>query len=529
MKLFVKGDIDGFFALGLDNILMLILMSSFCLGFPLFFPPDLFFTQILPATAVGVLFGNVLYGRMALQLAELEGRDDVCALPYGVNLLTVFVYVFLVMFPAKLIALGQGHTDAEAAKIAWQSGIVACLGSGLIEFGGSFFIDVVRRFTPRAALLSALAGIGLFFIAADFVFRTYTFPLIGMTTLAITLAIYFGRVVFKGGIPGGLVVLVVGTSIAWTLHWLGKPSVVPVGEFSLDHVGLNIPMPVIGEIIAGLPQFIPYLGVILPMGFINLVLSLQLLESAKAAGDDYPARPALITNGVGTLLAAGLGSCFPTCLYIGHPGWKAIGSRAGYSILSGSAIALLCFSGLLTAVIYLVPVEAGMAILIWIGLMMCSQAFETVPKAHYPAIAIGLLPAFGAISATIAKNSLKAVGYGTPEFPFPETLVADFASRASFYADGMFALESGYVYSSMILAAATVCIIERKFRIAGFWFLAAAVFCLIGMMHSYTVTSADVIAEIKPAMKWFWGYLVMAGVFFVIPYVTRKKVAPEHG
>lgn len=138
MKLFVKGDIDGFFALGLDNLLMLILMSSFCLGFPLFFPPELFFTQILPATAVGVLFGNVIYARMALQLAKKEGRDDVCALPYGVNLLTVFVYVFLVMFPAKLIALGQGHTDAEAAKIAWQAGIVACLGSGLIELGGSF-------------------------------------------------------------------------------------------------------------------------------------------------------------------------------------------------------------------------------------------------------------------------------------------------------------------------------------------------------------------------------------------------------
>jgi AGZA family xanthine/uracil permease-like MFS transporter len=528
MKLFVKGDIDGFFALGLDNLLMLILMSSFCLGFPLFLPPELFFSQILPATAVGVLFGNVVYARMALQLAKKEGRDDVCALPYGVNLLTVFVFVFLVMFPAKLIALGQGNTEAEAAKIAWQAGIVACLGSGLIEFFGSFFINYVRRFTPRAALLSALAGIGLFFIAADFFFRAYAFPLIGMTTLAITLAIYFGRVTFKGGIPGGLVVLTVGTVIAWILYVLGKPTVVPVGSFTMEYFGLNLPRPVLGELLAGSSQFIPYLSVILPMGLINLVLSLQLLESAKAAGDDYPARPALITNGVGTLLAASLGSCFPTCLYIGHPGWKSIGSRAGYSILSGGVIALLCFSGLLTAVIYYVPVEAGMAILIWIGLMMCSQAFETVPKAHFPAVALGLLPAFGAVCATISKHTLRAAGYGSPEQPFPETLISDYVSRASFYADGMFALEAGYVYSSLILAAATVCIIERKFNAAGFWFLGAAAFSLVGMTHSYAVTSADVIASIQPAMQWVWGYLVMAGIFFAIPYVTRKEIAPEH-
>ncbi|MEM0968915.1 MAG: hypothetical protein AAGJ31_06170 [Verrucomicrobiota bacterium] len=51
MKRWARGDWDGFFALGLDNLIMLLLMSSVCLG-PLGFSPAFFFGQVLPANAV---------------------------------------------------------------------------------------------------------------------------------------------------------------------------------------------------------------------------------------------------------------------------------------------------------------------------------------------------------------------------------------------------------------------------------------------------------------------------------------------
>ena len=39
------------------------------------------------------------------------------------------------------------------------------------------------------------------------------------------------------------------------------------------------------------------------------------------------------------LFAAALfGSCFPTTIYIGHPGWKAVGGRVGYSLATGIAL-----------------------------------------------------------------------------------------------------------------------------------------------------------------------------------------------
>ena len=39
----------------------------------------------------------------------------------------------------------------------------------------------------------------------------------------------------------------------------------------------------------------------------------------------------LTINGLGSIAAALFGSAFPTTIYIGHPGWKALGARAGYS------------------------------------------------------------------------------------------------------------------------------------------------------------------------------------------------------
>ena len=92
LRLFHRGDLDGFFALGLDNMLMLILMSNFCLGFPLYMPRELFFERILPAAALGLVIGNLYYARQAWRLAQQEGRSDVCALPFGINIITLIAF-----------------------------------------------------------------------------------------------------------------------------------------------------------------------------------------------------------------------------------------------------------------------------------------------------------------------------------------------------------------------------------------------------------------------------------------------------
>lgn len=520
MKLFVKGDIDGFFALGLDNMLMLMLMSSLCQGF-LGFSSELFFMKILPATAIGLAIGNIYYSRAALKLAKRENRDDVCALPYGTSILTVVAFVFLAMYPVQQFALAQGLSKEEADLMAWRAGLLACFGSGLIEFLGSFVVYHIRRFTPRAALLSTLAGLGFTFIGLDFVFRSYAYPLVGIVTLGLTMIMYFGGVRLRFGIPVGFVILLIGTGMAWYFYRDVEIPIVPGGPLQPEMFGFHIPLPVFGDLIASfgmLPQLLPILA---PLGIIHLVLSLQVIESAEVAGDQYDPKPALAVSGLGTIAVSILGSPFPTAIYIGHPGWKALGARAGYSVLNAIIIGLICLTGTASLIFHYIPVEAGMAILIWIGISMMTQAFSATPRKHIPAVVLGIVPVVGAYVALCIKHALSAGGIQAGTNFFEPAILKTFADVRNFFPDGAFAIEQGYVYTSIILAASTVCIIEKQFRTAACWFVAAAIFTAIGLTHQYNFIEGDTVSKLSLELnEWFWSYLLVAGILFITPWIT---------
>ena len=151
-----------------------------------------------------------------------------------------------------------------------------------------------------------------------------------------------------------------------------------------------------------------------------------MLFRSEAAGDAYATRPSLMANGLGSVAASLFGSAFPTTIYIGHPGWKAMGARAGYSVLNGAFVTAICLTGTLATIAWAVPVDAGMAIVLWIGIVISAQAFQATPSAHAPAVVVGLLPGIGAWGALMAKNGLHAAGMGGTTRPFNESLVGEF-------------------------------------------------------------------------------------------------------
>ena len=443
-------------------------------------------------------------------------------MPFGISLVMFIAFVFLVMFPAKLKAEAAGLSPEEASLVGWRAGLIACFISGVIELLGGFVADYLRRVTPRAALLTVLAGISFAFLSLDYMFRSYAYPIIGLTTLGVAMVLYFGRMRPRLGIPGGLIVLIIGTALAWIMHFIEGSNVVPVGELSVENIGFNPPIPVIGDILISFSYMVEYLPIIIPMGFFSVVLSVQNIESAEAAGDRYRTLPSLTFNGLSSMGSALFGSPFATTIYPGHPGWKAIGSRAGYSTLNAISIALICFTGTVGLVIYIIPIEAGMALVIWIGLVMAAQAFEAVPRRHAAAVLIGLIPAMAAFTSLMVKRTLLATGYGTAENPFPQTLNADFMEKAGFFSSGLFALEQGYIYSCMVLAAATVFIIERKFNYAAGWFLAGAFLSAIGFTHAYEIVQADVTGTLGLQFsKVTLAYLILATIAFLTPYLTK--------
>ena len=525
--LFVRGDIDGFFGLAIDNLVQLLLIDALC-RIVLGFDSRLIYGHVLPGVAVSLLVGNLFYAWQARELAFKTRRNDVCALPYGINTVSLIAHVFLVMLPAKIDALSRGTTPELASQVAWQAGLVACLGSGVIEFVGSFFATYLKRITPRAALLSTLSGIALGFISMSFFFRTFARPIVGFSTLGIILLTYFGKVRFKGGIPGGLVAVAVGTALAWLT------GIAPTSDVKVLPPHLYLPIPVIGDLLQGLSSdhMLKYISVIIPMGLFNLIGSLQNIESAEAAGDRYAVAPSLVTNGIGSIAAAAFGSCFPTTIYIGHPGWKAMGARTGYSILNAVFFTIVCVSGLLSAIAYAIPVDAGMAIVLYIGIVITAQAFQATPREHAPAVVVGLLPGVAAWGALMAKQALQVAGYGREKGKeFSADLVGSFHQLDN-WIDGAFALSEGFIFTSMILAATTVAIIEKKFRRAAAWCGAAAVLSAYGLMHSYRYTPSDTTMALTkpysdwrlgytPAWDWAIGYAIMAAFLLVAPLITE--------
>lgn len=508
---FVHGDIDGFFGLFIDNLLQLMVIAVLCRSV-CGLPPELIIGRILPGAAVSILIGNLFYAWQARQLMRKTGRDDVTALPYGINTPSLFAYVFLIMGPI--------YQETRNPTLVWQIGLFACFMSGVLETAGAFVGDWLRRHTPRAALLSALAGVAITFIAMGFIFQIFASPAIAILPMMMILVTYASGVKLPLGLPGGLVAVLTGVALAWALRAVGFPYFEPATEpYSL---AIHPPVPVPGDLFATLTSATGwrYLAVIFPMGLFNVIGSLQNLESAEAAGDRYETKPSLLANGIGTIAAALFGSAFPTTIYIGHPAWKAMGARAGYSILNGAVVTLLCLLGGITLVLKVVPLEATLGILLWIGIIITAQAFQEVPKGHALAVAFGLVPSLAAWALLLVETSLRKAGTTLFE--------AAPAFGNELYIHGVIALNQGFLLSSMVLAAVLVFVIEHDFIKAAGWAATAAVLSMVGLIHAYRLTPSGVqnTLGIAAAPDFAIMYGLCAAFLVLLHFVGRSSNGP---
>ncbi len=609
-----KGDIDGFFGLAIDNLVQLLLIVLLCENLCGMKGADagFLFELILPGVAVSLVIGNLFYALQAHWVAYREGRSDVTALPYGINTPSLLVYMYFVMAPAY---------RAEGAEYAWKLGLVACLGSGIIEFAGAFVAERVRRNTPRAALLSTLSGIAIAFISMTFALQIWQRPLVAMVPMAVVLLVFFAKVRFPLGLPGGLVAVLLGTGLAWLLSGLEAFGVQPISPVNMDPSAVqqawnstawHLPQwcgPQVWDALhLKTADLFRLISVIIPMGLFNVVGSLQNIESAEASGDVFPTGPSLAVNGLGTIAAALFGSCFPTTIYIGHPGWKGLGARASYSTLNAVFMTLICLTGTVSLIGKVVPIEAGIAIVLWIGIVITAQAFQATPVRHAPAVAIGLFPAIAAWGATIlttafinadpnmtplhAEAATQAVAETQPSTTTQEVAGASDAvttqpagasapsahaasetqtdetptkspptpgsntlqdlllsERASlgidtevggFLVHGMIVLERGFIFTCMIIAAISAFLIDRRFKAAAIWSLAAALLTAAGMVHAYSlqgnvvdylplfITAPDGAIAYR-AWDIAIGYLLMALLFGILTLGGSKSDRGDTG
>src|ERR1700754_4884296 len=400
-KFWVPGDWNALFGFG-TNILVNVLVLTGLLRFVLQMPDSLVFGRILPALGLMLFLSTGYYAFLAWNLARKTGRSDVCALPSGISVPHMFVVTFVVMLPIKLATNDPIQ--------AWEAGLNWVFIQSFLLMAGGFIGPYIRKITPRAALLGSLAGIAITFIAMRPAAQVFSTPVIGVVCFAVILANWLGGVRYFRDVPGGLVAIAVGTVIAWgsTALGLGYGNLSLTNLFaSVSNFGFSVPLPPIGYTFDGFK----FLGVILvtaiPFGMYDLIEALDNVESASAAGDSFPTTRVLTADGVISLIGCLLGNPFINAVYIGHPGWKAMGGRIGYSAVTGILILVLTWFGIGAVISALIPVVAILPILLYIGMLIGSQAFQESPHRHAPAIVLALLPqlaAWGKLQIDTALN-----------------------------------------------------------------------------------------------------------------------------
>ncbi|WP_158807595.1 regulator [Beijerinckia sp. L45] len=473
--LWVPGDWNAFFGFG-TNILVNLLVLTGLLRFVLKMPDDIVFGRILPATGLMLCLSTLYYAYLAYRLAKQTGRTDVCALPSGISVPHMFVVVFVIMLPI----LGKTGDPVKA----WEAGLTWVFVQSFVLMAGGFVAPIIRRITPRAALLGSLAGIAITFISMSPALQMMLTPVIGLICFAIILANWFGGIRYFRGMPGGLVAIAVGTLIAWISNGFGLNygGLTLAGlSGSVARFGFSIPLPAIGHVFSGFE----FLGVILvtaiPFGIYDLVEALDNVESAAAAGDSFPTTRVLTADGIISLIGCCMGNPFINAVYIGHPGWKAMGGRIGYSAATGVFVLVLSWFGIIAFMTALIPVVAILPILLYIGMLIGSQAFQETPHNHAPAIILAVIPQIAAWGKTMIDGALGAAGTSVAAIGS-----AKLAGNGILY-DGLVVLGGGAVLGGIILGSIAVFVIERAFERAAAFALAGGILTFFGLIHAEAI------------------------------------------
>src|ERR1700738_335263 len=473
--LWTPGDWNAFFGFG-TNILVNMLVLTGLLRFVLKMPDSLVFGRILPALGLMMCLSTMYYAWLSYRLAMKTGRDDVCALPSGVSVPHMFIVTFVIMLPITL------RTN-DPIK-GWEAGLVWVFFQSFILMIGGFIAPIVRRITPRAALLGTLAGVSVTFISMRPALEMYMTPIIGLTCFAIIMVSWFGGFKYPKGIPAGLVAIAVGMLIAWGSNLFG----LSYGGLSLEKLegafsnfGFSVPIPAVDHVFSGFQ----FLGVILvtaiPFGIYDLVEAMDNVESAEAAGDAYPTTRVLTADGVVSLIGCLMGNPFINAVYIGHPGWKAMGGRIGYSAATGVMVIVLSWFGIIAVLLALIPLVAILPILLYIGMLIGAQAFQTTPSSHAPAIVLALTPHLAAWGKTMLDGALGAAGTNAAAVGLDKL-----AGQGVIY-HGLEVLGGGSILTGLVLGAIGVFVIDRRFTEASAFAAAGAVLTFFGFMHGESI------------------------------------------
>lgn len=505
---FKTEDLGGLTYTLTNNIVNYLIVIATLSGV-LAWPDEIVYGRVIPGMSIGLLVSGFFYSYMGYSLAKKEGRSDVTALPSGVSTPAMFVILYGVIMPLHY-ALGD-------PELTWSAAVAACFIGGFVEFLGGFIGPWMKKRIPRAALLGTVAGIGFIWMATQGVFDVFSDPIIGLPILLVAMVGVFGGYLFKRKFPP-LVLAIIG-GIVYSLA-LGRTHI----DFS--GIGFYVPNPAtsIQALLNGFAVVVPYLTIIIPIEIYNFIETMDNVEAANAAGDNYNIRVAQFADGICTMISACFGGVIPNTVWLGHAGLKKSGAGIGYSWVGGLLLGIAGLFGLFTFFSNLVPPAIAAITYLWCSTVMVCQAFKDVKIKHYAAIVVSMIPPVADYLFTQITGAVGLADKWTETLP--SGVVGYSADVSQYLIDhgvmwrGVAEVKSGAIIIGIILGTITAFIIDNRLDKVAITSLAAAVLSFFGFIHT-----AELGFYIKSPFA--IGYIIVAVVAYLMHLGRDKWCDPQ--
>jgi len=497
----IWGETTAFLALFLDNLGVFVFLSSILI-FTFNFPAQVVLTRMIPGTAMGVFFGDLVYTWLAVRLRNKTGRVDTTAMPLGLDTPSSIGMIYAVLGPAY-IATGD-------AILTWHIGMCTLFMIGIVKVITSFLGSWVQRIIPTAGLLGSIAGVGLLLLGFLPLVEIFNEIVVGMVALGLIFAVLMGRMELPGRLPGVLIAVLLGTAIHFILGYSGF-----LPEFQKPTFELTYCLPVFSiGFLKALPQSIQYLPIAIPFGLLTIIGGINNTESARLAGDDYKTRDILLTEAFTSLIAAFFGGVDQTTPYIGHPAYKKMGATYWYTLLTGLCVGLGAIIGILSLIVVLIPRAALAPIFIFIGFEIIRQAYRESPEAHAPAVSLSFLPVIANLVIIILAQFLGALGSTPDKLPM----------RLQTMLQTLTVLSNGFILTALMWGSMLALLIDRRPRMSALCAFVCAFFTLFGLIHSVLPSGAVYLPWNAPNHMPFliaFSYLLLGGIFLSVTIRTR--------
>ena len=519
------GDVNAFFGLMLDNVMNLVILAGILI-FVFGFPEDLVYRRMFPGTALGVMFGDLVYTWMAFRLARKEGRSDVTAMPLGLDAPSTIGMAFTVLGPAYLAAKARMPAH-EAAISAWHVGMACMILIGLFKVGMSFVGGAIQRTMPGAGLLGSLAGIGIALMGVLQLGDILLEPVVGMISLAIIFYALIARLRLPFNAPGVLASVVVGAGVYYLMRAMGvlqHPLPPPTLSFPI-----GFPVPSLGFVDGMQVALTQYIPMAIPFAILTVVGGINVTESARLAGDDYRTRDILLTEAIATLIAGVCGGVSQSTPYIGHPAYKAMGGRAAYTLACALFVGLGGMLGYIPLMAKILPLACLAPILIFVAYDIVAQSFHATPPSHAAAVCFAIFPSVAQL-LRITLDKANSTGLFLRSALEP-AVVAEQAKIPLGFADnfGVFVmLANGFILTAMLWGAFLAFLIDHRFAASSVTLAICSALSFFGVIHSvlptggiYLPWSAALHGSVAP-YHWAAAYALVA-VMIVALGASRRS------